>query len=136
MQEQQYDVSTSPNGSTNGSTNGGSSMPKVGIAGGAALGGGTLVLLARRRAKRKREEESRVKKVEGAALVAANKAKDTAATVGTAVGSKVRDGVDRIADDRRLRTYAIVGAAAAWLMLKLAEVRQLRRLSKAGAVGR
>jgi hypothetical protein len=122
--QQHYDVSTGTNGS--------SPMPKVGIAGGAALGGGTLVLLARRRAKRKRAQASRAEKVEAVALTAATKAKGTATTV----GSKVRDGVDRIADDRRLRTYAIVGAGAAWLVLKVAEVRQLRRLSKTGAFAR
>jgi hypothetical protein len=112
--------------------NGSSPIPKLGIAGGAALGGGTLVVLARRRARRKREEErSPRKKVEVAAHKAASTARDTATTV----GSRVRDGVDRMAEDRTLQTFAIAGAVAAWLFLKVAELRHLRRLSKSIAAG-
>jgi hypothetical protein len=122
--QQQYDM---PNGSKAIGA-----VPRLGIAGGAALGGGTLVVLARRRARRKREEAKPLKKVEAVATSAAAMAKGTATTV----GSEVRDGVDRLADDRRLRTYAIAGAAVTWLYLKIAEIRQLRRLSKVVEVSR
>jgi N-acetyl-gamma-glutamylphosphate reductase len=134
----------------------GSPVPKIGIAG-AALGGGALLLLVRRRAKRKREQATRRKQVEqkahaaagrakGTAIKAADaikdadvpaKAKDVAVAAGTAasaVGSTVRTGIDRMADDHRIQVYAITGAAAAWLYLKLAEVRQLRRISRTMAV--
>jgi hypothetical protein len=127
-------------------------VPAIGIAG-AALGGGALLLLVRRRARRRREQATGRKQVEAATATAAGrakgaaikakdaavKAKDVAAGVGSAattVGSKVRTGVDRMADDRRLQVYAITGAAAAWLYLKLAEVRQLRRISRTVAVAR
>src|SRR5438034_1398567 len=103
----------------------GSRVPRIGIAGGAVLGGGTLLLLVRRRARRRREAARR-KRVEAATALAAARAKDAASTVGSAattVGTKLRGGMDRIADDRKVRTYAIAGAGAAWLYLKLAEVR-------------
>jgi len=143
------------------STNGGSQIPKIGIAGGAAIGGGTILLLVRRRRRKQRERATKRKQVEataqsaaakakgaaggaanvakGAASGAATVAKGAAGAVGSAaetVGSKFRTGVDRIADDRNVRVYAVAGAAAAWLYLKVAEVRQLRKLSRSVAVAR
>jgi len=146
-----------------------STLPKLGLAGGAALGGGALLLVARRRARRRRETRRRQMeatakaagaRAKGAATRArhtavkakdvasgtAVKAKDAAANLkgvaaaagsaASTAGSKVRTGVDRMADDRRMQVYAITGAGVAWLYLKLAEVRQLRKLSRSVATAR
>jgi hypothetical protein len=118
-------------------------------AAGAAAGGTVILLAARRRRKRRHEAETRsirgrARKVAGTvARQAAPAAAKGATVVATKAGpvakgaqDKVTQGLDRVAEDRKMRTYALAGAALAWLLISWSELRQLRKLNKRVAAGR
>jgi len=113
----------------------------------AATAGGTVIVLARRRRKRKKEAAARKKAeeaaltVKGKALKVAGKAAAVAgpaakaagekiAPVAKTAGDKVTEGLDRVSEDRKARTYVFAGLAAAWLLFRLSEWRQLRKLNR------
>jgi methionine synthase I (cobalamin-dependent) len=116
-------------------------------AAGAAAGGTVILLAARRRRKkaaRKQAEEAarsvRVRAVKAAGKVA-KEAGPTAAKTATVVAAKagpvargaqerVTDGLDRVAKDRRVQTYAFAGLAFVWFLFRVSELRQLRKLNR------
>jgi hypothetical protein len=124
----------------------------------AATAGGTVIVLARRRRKRKKEAADREKgeeaarTVRGKALKVAGKAAAVAGPAASAIaakagpaakaagekiapvaktaGEKVTEGLDRVSEDRKVRTYVFAGLAGAWLLFRLSEWRQLRKLNR------
>lgn len=122
----------------------------VAPAAGAALGSGALVLLVRRRAKRRRAKEEALRAAEeaansarakAAALVAkaapiAAVAAAKAAPTARKVGSALSDGVTKLTEDRRARTWALAGLGTAWVLFRVSELRQLRRINRSLAVAR
>ena len=118
-------------------------------AAGAAAGGTVILLAARRRRKKKREAEARTirgraKQVAGTVAKEAVPAATKGATVVAAKAGpvakgaqeRVAHGLDRVAEDRKVRTYAIAGAALVWILISWSELRQLRKLNKRVASGR
>ena len=112
-------------------------------AAGAAAGGTVILLAARRRRKRRAEREARsvrgkARKIAGTvAREAGPVATKTATVVAAKAGpvargaqGRVTEGLDRVSEDRKLRTYAIAGMAAVWLLISWSELRQLRKLNK------
>jgi hypothetical protein len=123
-------------------------------AAGAALGGGTIILLVRRRRAKKRREEEARRKAEMAAKRAASVARRTAATVvartapvaavvaekagpvARRTSDRISSGIDRISEDRKAQAWTLVGFGTAWILFRLSELRQLRRLNRGLAVAR
>ena len=64
-------------------------------------------------------------------------AQKTASVVAAKAGPVARDaqdrvtgGLDKVAEDRKLRTYALAGLAILWFLFRVSELRQLRRLNR------
>jgi hypothetical protein len=87
-----------------------------GLAAGGA--GGTVLLLARRARKRKKEEKA-VERVQ-------RKAKDMAQNL----PDQWADTVAKRMDDTRWQIWAATAAALAWVLFRMAELRQLRRMNR------
>jgi hypothetical protein len=117
-------------------------------AAGAAAGGTVILLAARRRKRKKREAEARslrgrARRVAGTvareAVPAATKGATVVATKAAPVAKgaqgKVAQGLDRIAEDRKVRTYALAGIALVWFLISWSELRQLRKLNRRVAGG-
>ena len=110
-------------------------------AAGAAAGGTVILLAARRRKKRAARRAEAARSVKGRAVKAAKEAGPTVAKGATVVAAKagpvakgaqerVTDGLDRVAKDRRLQTYAFATLALVWFLFRVSELRQLRKLNR------
>jgi hypothetical protein len=114
-----------------------------------AAAGGTVILLAARRRSRKRTARQQAREQASSARARAGKlagkvarqAGPTVAKGATAVATKagpaargaqekVTDGLNRVAKDRKLQTYAFAGLAVVWFLFRLSELRQLRKLNR------
>ena len=110
-------------------------------AAGAAAGGTVILLAARRRRKKAAQRAEAARSVKSRAVRAAKEAGPTVSKGATVVAAKagpvakgaqerVTEGLDRVAKDRRLQTYAFAGFALVWFLFRVSELRQLRRLNK------
>jgi hypothetical protein len=92
----------------------------------AAGGGGSVWLIARRARKRRQKAADRT------ARQAANRVQEMAQGLPEQWFDLVRERLD----DERWRIWALTVAVATWVLLRMAELRQLRRLNRAMAPAR
>jgi len=90
----------------------------------AAGGGGTVWLIARRAKKRRQRK---------AAERSARQTVSRVQAIAQRLPEQWSQAVSERLDDQRWRIWALTAAVVAWVLLRMAEVRQLRRLNRAMA---